>query len=69
MWLDMRELGLSDEELDEFLNKCGIIQDPGFWFGEGGKGFSRLNVACPRSVLEKAIKNLRKEILKGVDLK
>lgn len=59
MWLDMRGLGLSDEELDLFLqNECNIIQDPGFWFGEGGKGFTRLNVACPRSVLEKAVKTL-----------
>ena len=68
MWLDMRGLGLDDEALDKFLNKCGIIQDPGFWFGEGGRGFARLNVACPRSVLEKAMINLRNEIEKGVRL-
>lgn len=65
MWLDMRNLGMNDEELDSFLqNQCEIIQDPGFWFGENGKGFTRLNVACPRSVLEKSIKKLKNEILK-----
>ena len=65
MWLDMRELGMTDEELDSFLqNECGIIQDPGFWFGENGKGFTRLNVACPRGVLEKCIKQLKAKILK-----
>lgn len=60
VWLDMRKLGMNDEKLDLFLqNECGIIQDPGFWFGEGGKGYTRLNVACPRSVLESALSKLK----------
>ncbi len=60
VWLDMRKLGMNDEELDNFLqHQCGIIQDPGFWFGEGGKGYTRLNVACPRSVLETALLKLK----------
>ncbi len=66
VWLDMRALNMDDEELDLFLrNKCGIIQDPGFWFGVKGEGFTRLNVACPRDILENcmikltdAVKNL-----------
>ena len=63
VWLDMNKLGMDDESLDKFLqNKCGIIQDPGFWFGENGKGFVRLNVACPRSVLRKCLENLEREI-------
>ena len=67
VWLDMRALGMDDEELDAFLRAdCGIIQDPGFWFGEGGKGFTRLNVACPESVLKVALDNLRKEIIERV---
>ena len=67
MWLDMRGLGMNDDELDLFLqNECGIIQDPGFWFGENGKGFTRLNVACPRSVLEKSVKALKNQVLKRV---
>lgn len=67
MWLDMRALGMNDEELDAFLqNECNIIQDPGFWFGEGGKGFTRLNVACPREILEKSVRELRKQILSRV---
>ncbi len=67
MWLDMRKLGMNDEELDLFLqNECSIIQDPGFWFGENGKGFSRLNVACTRSVLEKSITQLKNQIIKRV---
>ncbi len=66
VWLDMRSLKLNDDELDKFLiEKCGIIQDPGFWFGEGGKGFSRFNVACPREALTKAMEALKNEILNG----
>ena len=65
LWLDMRSLGMTDEELDVFLrDKCGIIQDPGYWFGENGKGFSRLNIACPREILEKTMCKLEKEIAK-----
>lgn len=60
VWLDMSGLGISDTELDSFLqNECGIIQDPGFWFGEGGKGYTRLNVACPRQALEGALNRLK----------
>lgn len=60
VWLDMNRLGMNDDELDSFLqNECGIIQDPGFWFGNGGKGYTRLNVACPRSVLENALLKLK----------
>ncbi len=60
VWLDMSGLGMSDEDIDLFLqNECGIIQDPGFWFGEGGKGYTRLNVACPRQALEGALNRLK----------
>lgn len=63
VWLDMRALGFDDDELDKFLrDKCGIIQDPGFWFGEGGKGFTRLNVACPKKALTDALERLKKAL-------
>ncbi len=59
VWLDMTGLGMDDDALDEFLqNECGIIQDPGYWFGDKGKGFTRLNVACPRAVLEDKLNSL-----------
>ena len=58
---------MNDDELDTFLqNECNIFQDPGFWFGENWKGFTRLNVACPRNILEKSVKELRKQVLKRV---
>lgn len=62
VWLDMKGLGMDDEALDSFLQeRCGIIPDPGFWFGENGKGFTRLNVACPREVLKEKLLALAEE--------
>ena len=70
VWLDMTGLGMDDDALDSFLQeRCGIIPDPGFWFGDNGKGFTRLNVACPRDILEKKLLALSDECEKiGGDL-
>ena len=54
-WLDCRALSLDTARLDElFLNKAGVWLDNGAMFGAGGKGFMRLNFACPRGVLREA---------------
>lgn len=56
MWLDCRRLGLSDMELaDFFLHKAGVRLHSGTTFGAGGSGFVRMNIACPKSLLVKAI--------------
>lgn len=59
IWLDCRELGLSDAELQRFMvEKAGLGMNAGIAFGLGGEGFMRLNAACPRSVLERAMSQL-----------
>jgi len=59
-WLDCRELGLSETELeDRIVNKAGLWLDRGTMFGQGGAGFQRINVACPRSVLDEALQRLK----------
>ncbi|MEE3405599.1 MAG: aminotransferase, partial [Acutalibacteraceae bacterium] len=59
-WLDCRELGLSETELeDRIVNKAGLWLDRGTMFGQGGAGFQRINVACPRSVLDEALRRLK----------
>lgn len=59
LWLDMRELGLSGEELETFITeKAGLWLDGGIMFGPEGEGFQRLNAACPRSVLKEALTRL-----------
>lgn len=56
VWLDFREYGLSEEELEEMLlYKAGVWLDSGAMFGREGEGFQRINIACPRSVLKEAL--------------
>lgn len=59
MWLDCRELGLTNEELHDFMiQKAKLGLNDGCSFGRSLNGYMRLNAACPRSILEKALKQL-----------
>ena len=65
LWLDCRELGLDDRELEIFcLKEGGIALDAGHWFGKGGSGFMRINIGCPRSLLEKGLDQLKNAYVK-----
>ncbi|MDR2356549.1 MAG: pyridoxal phosphate-dependent aminotransferase [Oscillospiraceae bacterium] len=67
VWLDFRRFGLSDAELDDIIvNRAGLWLDSGAIFGAGGKGFQRINIACPRSVLTRALDRLA-DAFRGVD--
>lgn len=64
VWIDFKELGLNDEELDSLVvNKAGLWLDGGTMFGESGSGFQRINVACPRKTLTKALDKLRDAVI------
>jgi cystathionine beta-lyase len=59
IWLDCREMGLSQEDLNRFfVEEAHLALNDGAMFGEEGVGFMRLNVASPRSVIEQAMKQL-----------
>ena len=59
MWLDCRELGLSNQALHDFMiQKAHLGLNDGYHFGRSLEGFMRLNAACPRSVLQKAMEQL-----------
>lgn len=61
MWLDCRNLAGQSDDLYQFLRQqAKVFLSPGSEFGESGKGFLRLNVACPRSVLEEGMRRLDK---------
>lgn len=69
LWLDCRELKLSQDELVKFfVNDAKLALNDGSTFGEEGIGYMRMNVACPRITLEKALKQLR-EAVKKLELK
>lgn len=59
VWLDFRNYGLTDKELDEkILNQAGLWLDSGAVFGKCGEGFQRINIACPRKTLQQALDRL-----------
>lgn len=60
VWLDFRKTGLSVDEIDDrIINKAKLWLDSGQIFGKTGEGFQRINVACPRSILEEALNRLK----------
>lgn len=60
VWLNCRALNLNHEQLiDLFVNQAHLALNDGEMFGPGGQGFMRMNVATPRSILEKALKQLK----------
>ena len=63
VWLDCRALGLSNRELHDFMiQKAKLGLNDGDSFGRSLHGFMRLNAACPRSVLERAMGQLKSAV-------
>lgn len=63
LWLNCRELGMETEELHKFFAlKAGLGLNKGTVFGPGGEYHLRLNAACPRSILEQAMRQLQQAI-------
>ncbi|HUZ17411.1 MAG TPA: aminotransferase, partial [Spirochaetia bacterium] len=58
MWIDFADMGIGDRELRERLLDGGLWLDDGPMFGTGGQGFQRVNIACPRSTLTKALEKI-----------
>ena len=60
-WFDFRGLGLPKEEVyRRVLEEAQAVGDLGDWFGPGGEGFVRFNLACPRSVVQELLRRLIK---------
>jgi cystathionine beta-lyase len=50
---------MDDETLKKFMReKARVGFDDGCMFGQGGSGFERMNIACPRPLLEEALKRI-----------
>lgn len=60
VFLDARGLGLPHDELVEFfVREAKVGMNDGAMFGEEGSGYMRMNLGCPRSVLEKALNQIK----------
>ncbi len=63
LWVDCRALKMNGEQLKNFmLTKAGVAFDEGFIFGSAGEGFERINIACPRNILKKALERIEKAV-------
>ena len=63
VWLDFRKTGLSVEELENLIvNRAKLWLDSGKIFGKSGEGFQRINVACPRQILEEALHRIGEQL-------
>ena len=61
VWLDCREMKLAQEQLmEQFREKAGVYLSNGAGYGQGGEGFVRLNIGCPRSVLMAALESIKR---------
>ena len=59
IWIDFSAWQLTQPELKEFLvTKAGVGLNDGMSFGVDGEGFMRMNIASPRSILEKALNQI-----------
>ena len=63
LWLDCRQLDLTQDELvDFFVNKANIALNNGVTFGVEGTGYMRMNLASPKSVLKTALMQLEEAV-------
>ena len=59
LFLDCKELGFEPDDLQRFfIEKLKLGLNDGRMFGPGGEYYLRMNLACPRSVVEEAMKRI-----------
>lgn len=61
-WVDIRETGLSSDEATKLLLEQGhVFVSSGTMYGEeAGEGYLRINLACPRKLLEMGVERITK---------
>ncbi len=63
MWLDCRQLGISDEALQQlFLEQAKLALSPGAIFGKGGSGFMRMNIGTTQENVLVALDKLKQAL-------
>ncbi len=65
LWLDCQRLNVSSTTLASFIReKTGLYLSSGLVYGQNGDSFLRMNIACPKVLLEDGLERLKK----GIDL-
>ena len=59
IWLDFSAFGLTDEALSQKIIDGGVGLNRGVQFGKQGSGYMRMNIGCPRSVLQEALMRIK----------
>ena len=63
VWLDFKNTGIPAAEIDRrILYEAKLWLDSGAIFGKAGEGYQRINVACPKSILEEAMERIKRVI-------
>jgi len=63
LWLDISKTGMESTEVAaKIREKTGLFLTAGSIYGEAGKYFLRMNIACPKTLLEDGLKRLKKGI-------
>ncbi|MDE7286083.1 MAG: pyridoxal phosphate-dependent aminotransferase [Lachnospiraceae bacterium] len=63
IWLDLSSLPGSGKEIGRFLRKkTGLYLTDGGLYGTGGESFLRMNLACPRSMVEDGMRRMQEGI-------
>lgn len=63
VWVDFSDYGLNSTELHEILLEKGKVWfNEGYIFGDAGKNFERINIACPREVLIEGLHRIEKAL-------
>lgn len=63
-FIDARQLLLTPRELETLCEeKAKVAFNYGHWFGKGGEGFLRINLACPQSLVEEGLDRLKNAII------
>jgi cystathionine beta-lyase len=61
-WLDLRELGLGDDPTTTLLEEGRVAFNSGLTFGEAGRGFARLNLACDPDTIREAVARIARVV-------
>ena len=62
MWVDVRAHCPDERQLEKRMRQQSLILDEGYLFGAQGKGFERINMAAPRSLIEECMRRFVKAV-------